>query len=116
MAGSTRRAVLAFAGAALVAGLSGWSSTLHAKAKWRVHTVLIEGMKFVPAQIEAAPGDTIVWTNVDVVPHTATHVKGAFDSKTIHAKKSWRHQVTSPGTFSYVCTFHSGMQGTIIVK
>ena len=45
-------------------------------------TVTIEGMKFQPASVTVKRGDTVVWQNKDVVPHTAT-AAGKFDSKNI---------------------------------
>ena len=49
------------------------------------HTVTMEGMRFQPEVLVVAPGDTIVWVNKDLVPHTATSKVGGFDSNTILA-------------------------------
>ena len=46
----------------------------------KTHTVLIKGFKFVPEQLEVEAGDTVIWKNEDIVPHTAT-AKKIFDSK-----------------------------------
>src|SRR5204862_476961 len=43
----------------------------------RTHTVEIRGMEFHPAELTVAVGDTIVWINRDIVPHTATAGGGA---------------------------------------
>jgi plastocyanin len=40
-----------------------------ATAAPRVHTVLIEGMRYQPEGITVAAGDTVVWVNRDMVPH-----------------------------------------------
>ena len=42
------------------------------KPKPKTHTVTIEAMRFQPETLTVAAGDTIVWVNKDVVPHTAT--------------------------------------------
>ena len=42
----------------------------------QVHTVLIEGMRFQPKGLTVAAGDTVVWINRDMVPHTATSASG----------------------------------------
>jgi len=38
----------------------------------RRHRVTIQGLRFTPADVVAAPGDTVVWVNRDLVPHTVT--------------------------------------------
>ena len=57
-------------------------------------------MRFQPEVLTVAPGDTVVWVNKDLVPHTATSKAGGFDSKEIQADKSWRYtseqRVSSP--------------------
>jgi plastocyanin len=104
--GAARALVLA---AALAA-----SSDLLAAGK--THQVAIEGMKFVPERIEAAVGDSITWTNRDVVPHTVTNAAKKLESGTIAANGKWTYVVRRKGDVDYVCRFHPGMRGTIIVK
>ena len=79
------------------------------------HEVTIEGMKFEPAVVTVRPGDTVVWRNNDVVPHTAT-ANGVFDSKEIAAGKRWSWTARKAGRHAYVCTYHPGMQGTVVVQ
>ncbi len=38
----------------------------------RVHTVTNSDFKFSPATLRVVAGDTIIWVNLDIVPHTAT--------------------------------------------
>lgn len=87
-----------------------------AKAAPRVHTVSIEGMRFQPSGLTVAAGDTVVWVNRDMVPHTATSAAGKFDSGEIPAGKTWRHVVTSTGEFSYICTYHPLMKAVLRVR
>ena len=84
--------------------------------KPRTHTVTIESMRFRPESLTVARGDTIVWVNKDLVPHTATSKAGGFDSQVIQAEKSWTLTVRKAGDFSYVCTFHPTMTATLLVK
>ena len=42
------------------------------------HAVQIKGMKFNPAKISVAVGDTITFTNADLMTHTATALDGSF--------------------------------------
>jgi plastocyanin len=80
------------------------------------HTVTIEGMRFQPDVLTVTSGDTIVWVNKDLVPHTATSKAGGFDSKDIQADKSWRHTVRQTGEFAYICTFHPTMRAMLRVR
>ena len=81
----------------------------------RVHRVVIQGMQFVPAEITVPVGDTIVWVNEDLVPHTAT-ASGVFDSGVIASKAEWRLVVSSRGVLGYGCTMHPTMKATLIVR
>lgn len=79
------------------------------------HTVKIEGMQFVPASLAVRRGDTVVWHNRDVVPHTAT-ARGAFDSGHIAAGQRASRPLKKAGRYDYVCTFHPGMKAVVVVQ
>lgn len=79
------------------------------------HVVAIEGMAFVPATITVRRGDKVVWQNKDLVPHTAT-AQGVFDSKNIDPQASWSWTASGPGQHPYVCLYHPGMKGEVIVQ
>ena len=106
--------------ATLVAALSVVLSTMGAvtgdQPKSKTHTVTIEGMRFQPEVLTVAPGDTVVWVNKDLVPHTATSKAGGFDSKDIQADRSWRYTSHTTGEFAYICTFHPAMKAMLRVK
>jgi plastocyanin len=82
----------------------------------QTHTVTIEGMRFQPEALTVAAGDTIVWVNKDLVPHTATSETGGFDSKEIQPDKSWSYTIRKTGDFAYVCTFHPTMKAMLRVR
>jgi plastocyanin len=82
----------------------------------KTHTVTIEGMRFQPERLTVARGDTIVWVNKDLVPHTATSEAGRFDSQTIQTTKSWKFTAKSKGEFPYICTFHPTMTAVLNVR
>jgi len=79
------------------------------------HAVPIEGMAFKLATVNAARGDTVTWTNKDVVPHTVT-AAGKFDSGNIAPGKSFSRRMEQPGEFDYVCSYHPAMKGKVVVK
>lgn len=90
----------------LAAPLMAWAET---------HTVVIDGMGFQPATLVLKRGDTVVWQNKDLVPHTAT-AAGGFDSGHIESGKQWSWTVRGDGRIDYVCTYHPGMKGSLTVR
>lgn len=99
--------VLVLAGAAMAAATC--------RSSPRTHTVTIDSTRFQPSDLRVEAGDTIVWLNNDLFPHTAT-AAGRFDSGSIAPDGSWRYTVTDRGAIDYVCTFHPTMKGTIRVE
>lgn len=81
----------------------------------RTHTVLIKGFAFSPERIEVTAGDTVIWKNEDIVPHTAS-AKQDFESKGIDAGKSWSFVATEKGRHPYICKYHPSIKGELIVK
>lgn len=79
------------------------------------HTVTIDGLKFDPDPLTVNRSDTVVWVNKDPFPHTVT-AKGAFDSHEIATGRSWKYVAKKVGEYSYVCTLHPNMHGTLTVK
>ena len=65
--------------------------------------------------------NTVYWTNEDAGAHTVTSdTAGLFDSGTSGPLTTqggtFQFTFTTPGTYTYHCSFHSWMQGTVIVK
>jgi plastocyanin len=77
--------------------------------------VTIASFAFAPASKSISKGDTVTWTNNDSSPHTVTAADGSFNSGNMAPGATFSHTFTSAGTFSYVCSYHSGMQGSIVV-
>jgi plastocyanin len=70
---------------------------------------------YAPAQVSAHVGDTIEWTNDDIVAHTATARNGAWDVM-IEPKGKDSITLKSPGTIEYYCRLHPNMVGSITVS
>lgn len=111
-AGIARFIIAALLGAAACLAVPGvaWSATRHP-----VHHVVIENIQFTPGSMVVSVGDTVIWTNNDLVPHTVTAKNGSFDSKTINPGKSWKYRVRKAGTLDYFCRFHPTMKGQLQV-
>jgi plastocyanin len=79
-------------------------------------TVEIEEFCFGPTILRVAPGESVTFVNLDRSPHTvlgANATWGGYDA----LKKG--HEATyafaEAGVFPYVCTWHPGMVGAIVV-
>ena len=59
---------------------------------------------------------TVTWVNNDDAPHTVTATDGSFNSGNLNAGQSWSHTFTTPGNYTYYCSYHSWMRGTVIVQ
>jgi LPXTG-motif cell wall-anchored protein len=79
-------------------------------------SVTIADFQFTPAQITIDQGDTVTWTNNGPSAHSATAPDGGFDTGILPAGESGSHTFNEAGTFSYVCTPHPNMHGTIVVR
>ena len=102
--------------AALVLALSLAIQATQASAAGRDHEVKIEGMKFVPERVEVAPGDTVTWTNADIVPHTVTAPRAKIESGELMQGKTFRRKFGRKGDVPYVCRLHPGMKGVVSVR
>ena len=81
-----------------------------------LHTVEIKDFAFSPATLTVNAGDTVVFVNRDVVPHTATEATGRWDSNLLVAKRSWRLLITADTAWSYFCRYHPSMKGTLSIQ
>ena len=80
--------------------------------------VVIENFNHPEVRVKA--GETVFWTNVDGVSHTVTSAaqgvpEDAFDSGYIGPGQSFALRFDRPGEYSYTCTVHPQMNGTVIV-
>ena len=84
----------------------------------QTHTVEIRGMEFHPAVLTVAVGDTVVWINRDIVPHTATATGTGtkkWDTGQLGQGQTGRYVVSRAGAINYACTFHPTMHGKLII-
>ena len=79
------------------------------------HVVEMRGMTFEPAELRVAVGDTVVWVNRDLLPHTATEVAGAWSSPSIEAESRWPWVAGEGGIVRYRCAFHPTMEASLTV-
>jgi plastocyanin len=84
------------------------------KATAKSYAVEIKDMQFQPATLSVHKGDTVIWTNQDIVPHDVTENNKAWASPPLKTGESWRKVVTESA--SYYCSIHPVMKGELIVE
>jgi len=78
-------------------------------------TVTIADFQFTPATITIHVGDTVTWVNHGPSAHTATANNGSFNTGVLQNGRSASHTFTTAGTFTYICSIHPFMHGTVVV-
>ena len=82
----------------------------------KTHTVIVEGMRFIPEALTVQRGDRVTWVNKDLFPHTATATGGTFDSRNIAPNASWTYVARASGRHAYLCSLHTTMTGVLTVQ
>jgi plastocyanin len=78
-------------------------------------SVSIVDFAFSPSYVEIPAGGSVSWYNAGGAPHTVTSSSGAFGSGTISPGGGYGVTLTVPGTYTYYCSIHPSMAGTIVV-
>jgi plastocyanin len=82
-------------------------------------TVTVRDFEFSPASVTIPRGSTVVWRFVGPTAHSSTSDPGspeAWDSGTLGPGNTYSRPFNSPGSFSYHCTPHPFMHGTVVVQ
>jgi plastocyanin len=70
---------------------------------------------FEPKEVEIDVGDTVTWRFDGEIDHNVTSdEKDLFRSDTMDSGE-FEHTFDDAGEFSYTCTLHTGMVGTVVV-
>ena len=72
---------------------------------------------FEPNPTTMRVGQTVAWKNNDSTTHNATQDASRFQTGTVNAgATSAPISMSAAGTFTYHCTIHPGMVGTLVVQ
>jgi plastocyanin len=77
--------------------------------------VTIDNFTFTPAALTVKVGTTVTWSNHDDIPHTVV-LAGKFRSKALDTDDSYSFTFTAAGDYTYFCSLHPHMTGTIKVE
>jgi plastocyanin len=78
--------------------------------------VEIDRFCFSPTIIRAPVGAPVTWTNLDSTPHVvggANMVWGSFEQ--LRKADTATYRFSEPGVYPYVCSWHPGMVGAVVV-
>ncbi len=84
----------------------------------KTNQITIQNMAFGPTALTVKAGSTITVTNMDSPGHSVTSDDGtSFDTDIVSKGKTVTFVApTKPGTYTYHCTPHPMMKGTLIVE
>ena len=121
-----RLTVTLAASALLLAGCSssgnsstGTATATTSSAAAAADTIIIKNFSFSPATLTVAPGTKVTVTNEDSVAHTVTSTASphAFDTGDVGAGATLTFTApTKAGTYTYICSIHTYMHGSLTVS
>jgi plastocyanin len=79
-------------------------------------TVDVEDNYFEPNDLTVRAGAEVTWKFKGDAAHDVTGDGGAFESGTMTSGDEYILTFDEPGTYSYYCTLHHVMQGTLTVR
>jgi plastocyanin len=77
--------------------------------------VTIEHFAFSPADVAVTAGDTIVFVNKDIVPHTATATDNSWTTGEIAHGATARVKLPAKAGPDFFCKFHPVMKGHLTI-
>ena len=79
------------------------------------NAVSVSDNQFAPNSIQVAPGTTVTWTSAQgSSQHNVTFQGSA--SNNLASGATYSRAFPAAGTFTYQCTLHPGMTGTVTVQ
>ena len=77
----------------------------------------IKDFAFNPQTLTVKSGETVTWINRDEEPHTVVSVGKKFKKSTaLDTDQEFTITAGAPGTYTYFCSVHPKMTGTIVVE
>jgi plastocyanin len=103
--------LLLLPGEAVASGGGGCYSPITDRA---TSTVKMKNFCFDPAVVRIDEGEEIAWTNLDEVKHNL-YAGPIWGSRTMRESDRTTVSFERAGVFTYVCAYHPGMVGTVVV-
>lgn len=82
----------------------------------KTNQIVIKDFHFTPQTLTVKAGEKITWINRDEEPHTVVSVEKQFKkSAPLDTDQEFTITAGAPGTYTYFCSVHPRMTGTIVV-
>jgi plastocyanin len=109
------RRALAIVAVATALGAPGVASAQHpgGHGKMAPTDVAIAFAAFTPPKIDVLVGDTVMWTNDSVRPHTVTASDETWSSARLASNDRFQRRFDAAGSTPYYCSLHPFMQGEV---
>jgi plastocyanin len=79
--------------------------------------IVIKDFHFSPETLIVKSGEKVTWINRDEEPHTVVSVEKKFKkSSALDTDQEFTITAGAPGTYTYFCSVHPKMIGTIVVE
>jgi plastocyanin len=78
--------------------------------------VKIDNFSFSPATLTVPVGTAVTWTNRDDIPHTVVSDDKSIKSKALDTDDTFTFTFSKAGTYTYFCSIHPKMKGTVVVQ
>jgi plastocyanin len=83
----------------------------------KTNQIVIKDFHFTPQTLTVKSGEKITWINRDEEPHTVVSVEKQFKkSAPLDTDEVFTITAGAPGTYTYFCSVHPKMTGTIVVE
>jgi len=82
----------------------------------RGNAVSVNNFAFTPQNLAAKAGTTVTWTFSDSVAHNVTESNNVFKSDDLTGGKTYTFTFAKAGKYSYTCTIHPQMKGTVTIS
>lgn len=93
------------------------ATTTENSVKGETYNISIKDFTFDQKTITINKGDTIVWKNIDNVPHQIQGTSlASLKGPVMGYGLTYSYTFNDAGTYDYFCVIHPMMKGTVIVK
>ena len=83
----------------------------------KTNQIVIKDFHFSPETLTVKSGEKVTWINRDEEPHTVVSVQKQFKkSGALDTDQEFTITAGAPGTYTYFCSVHPKMTGTIVVE
>lgn len=79
-------------------------------------SISMKNFAFSPGNVHVPVGAKVTWTNEDDAPHVATASDGSWTTPNLLKGQSATVTFDKAGDYLYVCSYHPGMTGRLLVQ